>query len=163
MNVELLHRRKRKHVFEREKVNKKHKGSVKQKIVVPEPSASSSSSSSSSESSSSMSSTTSSSSSDSSDSSDSDSSPPSLQLSKPLEVSHELGVPQIADSASPRKKAKSTPEGPFVPPGYGKTTTHARNLRRKRVRALQAQQRAESILQKTPTSCSFADEYYSAG
>ena len=150
MNVELLHRRKRKPVYELEKVNKKHKVSGKQKIVVPEPSASSSSVSSSSESSSSMSSTTSSSSSDSSDSSDSDSSPPSLQPSKPLGISHELGVPQKADSASPRKKTKSTPEGPFVPPGYGKTTTHARNLRRKRVRALQAQQRAESILQKIP-------------
>jgi len=155
MNAELLHRRKRKRMYEWEKVNKKHKVSGKQKIVVPEPLASSPSVSSSSESSSSSSSsesssTASSSSSDSSDSSDSYSSAPSLQPSKPLEISHELGVPQIADSVSPKKKVKSTPEGPFVPPGYGKATTHARNLRRKRVRALQAEQRAESILQKTP-------------
>jgi len=79
-------------------------------------------------------------------------SPPSLQPSNPLEISHELSVPQIVDSPSPKRIVKSTPEGPFVPPGYGKATTHARNLRRKRVRALQAQQRAESILQKTPAS-----------
>jgi len=79
-----------------------------------------------------------------------------VQPSKPLEISHEFGIPQISSSASPEKKVKSTPEGPFVPPGYGKATTHARNLRRKRVRTLQAQQRADFTLQKKPASHIFS-------
>jgi len=47
---------------------------------------------------------------------------------------------------------RSTHGEPFVPPGYGKATTHARNLRRKRLRAAQTQQRAESVLQQAPAS-----------
>ncbi|KXN80899.1 hypothetical protein AN958_06846 [Leucoagaricus sp. SymC.cos] len=75
------------------------------------------------------------------------SAPPSLP-SKPSKRS----LPPTVTPLPSVSKLKSPIQGPFVPPGFGKSTTHARNLRRKRLRAAQAEQRTTSILQQPGVS-----------
>ncbi|KXN80901.1 hypothetical protein AN958_06848 [Leucoagaricus sp. SymC.cos] len=146
----LLHDAKRKRAIPRDKEEKQRKLKSR-KLAKPayyesdssHTSTSTSSTSSTSSPSSSSSSTSSSSSSEDSDSElSSPSAPPSLP-SKPSKRS----LPPTVTSPSSVSKPKSLIQGPFVPPGFGKSTTHARNLRRKRLRAAQAEQRTASILQ----------------
>ncbi|KAF9448166.1 hypothetical protein P691DRAFT_760171 [Macrolepiota fuliginosa MF-IS2] len=112
---------------------------------------SSSSSSSSSPSSSSPSSSSSSSakSSSSSSSSSSDSEKSDSPESGSEITTSPSSAPQVKSLKPPAQKPKQLPLGPFVPPGQGKSTTHARNLRRKRLRVVQAEARTATVLGQT--------------
>ncbi|KAI0029686.1 hypothetical protein K488DRAFT_88503 [Vararia minispora EC-137] len=130
------------------------KAKLSTKIMSHSESTSTESTSSSGDSSSSSDSSSGSGSSDSSDSDSSDSSSSSSSIDSPPERSSKLSVGQQHDAATARTQSRASVAN-HVPPGQGKSSTHSRNLRRRKKRLYDRQAASLPSMPLTVPSVNF--------